>query len=814
MPYICPMSFLSKLIGKKKDSSNDPPLAKHPKVLPVLPLKDTVLVPGALLPLLVSNSASIELVRRFHEKNEPFIAVGVRNSKSSNADIWENIFKTGCLAYIVKLTDNESGEVSIMVRGDNKVFLESKVESSPLLKASVSYFDEDMGITHDVQALVHSTVQALDQLARLSYHGMDSAIAGMAKIRDPLVLLSTATTTLPLPVEKKQQVLELKTLAGKFSLLHQVLRDELDILETSSRITEQAKGEINHAQREYYLKQQMKAIRKELGESAETENEMDDLRKEIEAKNLPEAVKKDVDKDIKRLSRMQPGSAEYVTLRTYMDWILDIPWHEQSEDELDISRVESILNEDHFNLKRPKKRIMEYLSVKKLKNDMKGPILCFTGPPGVGKTSLGRSIARAMGRKFVRISLGGVRDEAEIKGHRRTYIGALPGRIINGMKTSGTINPVFMLDEIDKLTRDMHGDPASALLEALDPEQNSHFTDHYLNVPYDLSKVLFITTANVTDSIPAALRDRMEIVEIEGYTQEDKLRIAKGYLLPKELEANGLSPFCIKFDDEAITHIIRHYTRESGVRNLQREIASVLRVIASLIARGGEPVEKVGISFVEEALGAVKYLPDAIKRTRIPGISTGLAWTPFGGEVLYVESAMVDGKDELILTGQIGDVMKESARIGLSLIRGMGIVLPKEKSLHIHVPSGAIPKDGPSAGITIVCSLYSLFTGKVASDNLAMTGEITLRGIVLPVGGIKEKVLAAKRAGINRVILPRMNEKDILEIEPEVLGDTQTIYVECIEDVLSIAFEGSGPPVRNCIPEHDDNTAGNSIGVS
>jgi ATP-dependent Lon protease len=804
------MDFFSRLFRTVREEAKDQPSPKRPKVLPVLPLKDTVLVPGALLPLLVSNSASIGLVRRFHDNNEPFVAVGIKDPKSANTDVWENIYRTGCLAYIVKLTENDSNEVSIMVRGDHKVFLESKVETSPLLKSNVIYFDEDMSITREVHALVHSTIQALNQLARLSYHSMDAAISGMAKIRDPLVLLSTVTTTLPLPVEKKQQILELKSLTDKFTLLHQVLRDELDILETSSRITEKAKGEISHAQREYYLKQQMKAIRNELGETPETENEMEDLKKEIGAKNLPEIVRKDVDKDLKRLARMQPGSSEYVTLRTYMDWILELPWHEQSEDELDIARVEEILNEDHFDLKRPKKRIIEYLSVKKLKSDMKGPILCFTGPPGVGKTSLGRSIARAMGRKFVRISLGGVRDEAEIRGHRRTYIGALPGRIINGMKTAGTMNPVFMLDEIDKLTRDAQGDPASALLEALDPEQNSTFSDHYLNVPYDLSRVLFITTANVTDSIPAALRDRMEIVEIEGYTQEDKLRIATSYLIPKELEANGLSSFGISFDDSAITHIIRHYTRESGVRNLQREIASVLRVIASRIARGGDPVKKVDITFIEEALGAVKYLPDARKRTRIPGISTGLAWTPFGGEVLYIESALVDGKDEMILTGQIGDVMKESARIGLSLIRGMGITLPKDKSVHIHVPAGAIPKDGPSAGVTMVSSLYSLLTGKIAADNLAMTGEVTLRGIVLPVGGIKEKVLAAKRAGISTVILPKMNEKDIGEIEPEVLGDIQITYVECIEDVLKMAFEGNVQPGRICLPEHNDAASSNS----
>ncbi|MGB4108891.1 MAG: endopeptidase La, partial [Desulfomonilia bacterium] len=624
-------------------------------------------------------------------------------------------------------------------------------------------------------------------------------LVNLSKLKDPSILLSTATTNLPIPVAKKQRILEECDFHIKYTALYEALRDELEILELSSKISERAKGEINNAQREYYLRQQLKAIRKELGD-VQGEDEIEELKKDIEAKGMPDEVQREVNKDIKRISRMQPGSSEYVTIRTYLDWILDLPWHEKTEDNLDIQNVEDILNEDHFDLKKPKKRILEYLSVKKLKSDLKGPILCFVGPPGVGKTSLGKSIARAMGRKFVRISLGGVRDEAEIRGHRRTYIGAMPGRIISGIKTAQSTNPVFMLDEIDKLSHDIHGDPASALLEALDPEQNTHFTDHYLNVPYDLSQVFFITTANITDTIPPALKDRMEIVEIEGYTHEDKVQIARHFLIPKEIEANGLAGRAIDFKDEAVDHIIRSYTRESGVRSLKREIASCLRVIASQVAKNGGESFTVDVSFVEQALGPVRYLPEANHRTRVPGVATGLAWTPYGGEILFVESALVEGKDEMILTGQMGDVMKESARIALSIIRGATRPIQQGKGIHIHVPAGAIPKDGPSAGITLVTSLISLVTGKVVRENLAMTGEITLRGVILPVGGIKEKVLAARRAGITEIILPKMNEKDLSDIEPEVIQDLTIHYVESIGEVIELAFPDAKEEILPLVP--------------
>jgi len=801
------MDWLKNIFKNTTDESDPPDLEELYEVLPVLPLKDAILLPGAVLPLVVTNPASAALIREFNSTNSPIVAVGMKRPHEPIPAVWENLYRIGCVARITKISSSKPGELSIMIKGFHKVLLEEKVADEPSMKVRVTYLSEQLEPNRQAYALALSTRDTLSQLARLSYQNMDTVLSNLAKIKDPLLLLATTATNLPIPGVKKQQILEEDDLEKKYILLYEALREELDILELSSKITEKARGEINHAQREYYLRQQLKAIKKELGEAGgDMDDEMDELRKEIAAKGLPEEVSIEVDKDLKRISRMQQSSSEYVTIRTYLDWILDLPWQECSEDNLDIDNVEKILDEDHFNLKKPKKRIMEYLSVKKLKNDIRGPILCFVGPPGVGKTSLGKSIARAMGRKFVRISLGGVRDEAEIRGHRRTYIGALPGRIINGIKTAGTLNPVFMLDEIDKLTRDVHGDPASALLEALDPEQNSHFTDHYLNVPYDLSKVFFITTANVVDTIPAALKDRMEIVEIEGYTHEDKIQIARNYLLPKEMEANGLAGRCIDFTDEAITHVIRHYTRESGVRNLQREIASVLRMIAARVARGCTDAFIVDEGFIEHALGPVRYLPESKQRTRIPGVATGLAWTPFGGEILFVESALVEGKDEMILTGQMGDVMKESARLALSIVKAMGRSIDKEHGLHIHVPAGAIPKDGPSAGVTIVTSIVSLLTDTVVSDDLAMTGEITLRGVVLPVGGIKEKVLAARRAGITTIVLPKMNEKDLRDIEPYVIGDLTIHFVENIEDVLAIAFPGGPAGIFASFGHHEGET--------
>ena len=786
-----------------KNTDEQKPVAKeeYPGILPVLPLKDAVLIPEGLLPLIVSNPASISLIKELYADDSPVVAAGIKNSGENESALWDNLYRIGCMAKITKISQTKKGELSVMIRGIQKTSLDESISSDPYLKVRVTYLREHMEPDKEVFALAHSTRDILNSLARLSYHNLETVLVNLSKLKDPAILLSTATTNLPIPAARKQQILEENDFHTKYTLLHESLLDELEILELSSKISERAKGEINNAQREYYLRQQLKAIKKELGDTqGDIEDEIEELKKEIEAKGLPEEVKREVDKDVKRITRMQPGSSEYVTIRTYLDWVLDLPWHEKTEDNLEIQNVEDILNQDHFDLRKPKKRILEYLSVKKLKKDLKGPILCFVGPPGVGKTSLGKSIARAMGRKFVRISLGGVRDEAEIRGHRRTYIGAMPGRIIGGIKTAQSTNPVFMLDEIDKLSHDIHGDPSSALLEALDPEQNTHFVDHYLNVDYDLSQVLFITTANVIDTIPPALKDRMEVVEIEGYTREDKIQIARHYLIPQEIEANGLTGREIDFTEEAVDHIIRSYTRESGVRSLKREIASCLRVIASKVAKQGGESFVVDKPFVEQALGPVRFLPEAKHRTRVPGVATGLAWTPYGGVILFVESALVEGKDEMILTGQMGDVMKESARIALSIIKGATRPIQQGKGVHIHVPAGAIPKDGPSAGVTLVTSLISLVTGKVVRENLAMTGEITLRGVVLPVGGIKEKVLAARRADITEIILPRMNEKDLGDIEPDVIRDITIHYVENIGEVIELAFPDAKEEILPLVP--------------
>ncbi|MEA2102318.1 MAG: endopeptidase La, partial [Thermodesulfobacteriota bacterium] len=675
------MGWIKKLLETKKSSTLE--TGTMPKILPVLPLKDTILMPEAMIPLVVSSPDSMAFLKSLYDKTEFIAATGIKGDHATDPTAWENIYHVACLAQITMLTEKDN-TLSIMIKGIKKIRLQEKVSDKAFLKARVSYIEEDLEPNKQVYAMAHATRDILHQLSTLSYHNMESILSNLTRIKDPLIFFSTSATTLPLPAEKKQAILEKDKLSQKYTLFHRCLEEELEILEISSKITKDAKGEITNAQRQYYLKEQLKAIQKELGD---TDSEMDELKKDIEEKDLPEEVKKDVDRDLKRISRMQPGSSEYVMIRTYLDWILDLPWNEHSEDNLEITEVERILDKDHFDLKRPKKRILEFLAVKKLKGDLKGPILCLAGPPGVGKTSLGKSIARAMGREFVRISLGGVRDEAEIRGHRRTYIGAMPGRIINGIKTSGTTNPVFMLDEIDKLSMDIHGDPSSALLEALDPEQNSSFVDHYLNVPYDLSKVFFITTANVLDSIPDPLMDRMEVVDIEGYTQEDKLEIAKRFLLSKELEATGLDDKTISLPDEAINHIIRHYTRESGVRNLQRQIASCLRTIASIVVKDGGDSFDIDIPFIEKALGPVQFVSETKGRTRVPGIATGLAWTPFGGVILFIESTLVDGREEMILTGQMGDVMKESARIALSLVGTRDQSGCKDKTLHIHVPA-------------------------------------------------------------------------------------------------------------------------------
>jgi ATP-dependent Lon protease len=581
-----------------------------------------------------------------------------------------------------------------------------------------------------------------------------------------------------------------------------LLNHQVEILELGNKIQSQVKGDMDKSQREYYLRQQLKAIKEELGEKDETQVEIEEYRTKIEDKNLPGEAKKEADRELERLSRMHPSSAEYTVASTYLDWITSLPWHDSTEDNLDIKKARKILDEDHFGLEKPKRRIIEFLAVRKLKPESKGPILCFAGPPGTGKTSLGQSIARALGRKFHRISLGGVRDEAEIRGHRRTYVGALPGRIVQGLRRSESNNPIFMLDEIDKVGSDFRGDPSSALLEVLDPEQNFSFTDHYLDVPFDLSKVMFITTANILDTIPPALRDRMEVLMLHGYTLDEKVKIANRYLIPRQREAHGLKAKHIKFTDGAVKQIIAGYTREAGLRNLEREIANVCRGVASKVAEGKTKSVSIKVDDIHGYLGSIRFTSETKARITTPGVATGLAWTPTGGELLFIEATAMKGRKGLTLTGQLGDVMKESATAALSFIRSNSKALGVNEDffdnhdLHIHVPAGAIPKDGPSAGVTMMTALTSLLMNKTIHRDIAMTGEITLRGQVLPVGGVKEKILAAHRAGIKTIILPDWNRKDLEDIPPKVKKDIRFHFVEKMMDVVKIALNTKKPRSR------------------
>jgi ATP-dependent Lon protease len=614
-------------------------------------------------------------------------------------------------------------------------------------------------------------------------------------IEEPGRLADLIASNIGLKTEQAQEILEIMDPVQRLKRVSEILGREIELLTVQQKIQSEARGEIDKTQREYFLREQLKAIQKELGDIDERAEEIKEFRKKVEDAKMPEKVLKEAEKQLKRLEKMHPDSAESATVRTYLDWLVELPWSKSTTDNLDIKAAEKVLNEDHYDLEKVKERILEYLSVRKLKEKMKGPILCFIGPPGVGKTSLGRSIARALGREFARMSLGGMRDEAEIRGHRRTYVGALPGRIIQGIKTAGTNNPVFMLDEIDKIGMDFRGDPSSALLEVLDPEQNFAFVDHYLAVPFDLTKVMFITTGNLVDTIPSPLRDRMEIIYLSGYTTEEKLGIAKNYLIPKQLDAHGLSSKILKITDSGLRSIISQYTREAGVRNLEREIANVCRKVARKIAEGKEKMFVINLQNIHRYLGVPKYLPEEEMEKDEVGVSTGLAWTETGGDIIYVEATPMKGKGHLTLTGQLGDVMKESAQAALSYVRSRANTLGIQDDifartdLHIHVPAGAIPKDGPSAGITMATAIASALTGKAVSKNIAMTGEVTLRGRVLPVGGLKEKTLAAKRMGIKTVVIPKRNRKDLEDIPKYIKKDMEFIFAETMDDVLKVSLK-------------------------
>ena len=768
---------------------------KLPETLSILPLSDAALFPKMVLPLLVIQERSIQLVDEAMSRNRIIGLVVAKKPVEDGTYTKKDLHEVGTSALILKMAKTEDNKLQLLTQGMERFRIKDFIKGKPYPQALVEYIKDEDKKDKEITALMSNMISQFTRFAELS-PGLPQEIVVMAKsIQEPGILADMVASTINSSLEEKQSILEIFNVKKRLKEVTRLVNYQLEILELGNKIQSQVKGDMDKRQREYYLREQLKKIKEELGEKDEASVEIDDYKAKIEEKNLPEEARKEAERELDRLARMHPSSAEYTVASTYLDWLTTLPWHESTEDNLDIKMAKKILDDDHYGLKKPKKRVVEYLAVRKLKPESKGPILCFVGPPGTGKTSLGNSIARALGRKFVRISLGGVRDEAEIRGHRRTYVGALPGRIIQGIRRSGSNNPVFMLDEIDKVGSDFRGDPSSALLEVLDPEQNFSFSDHYLDVPFDLSKVMFITTANTLHTIPPALRDRMEVLELLGYTLDEKIKIATRYLIPRQREAHGLKSKQISFTKGALKKIISGYTREAGLRNLEREIASVCRGVATNIAEGETTSAKIRIDDIPKYLGPIRMISDVKSRISIPGLAMGLAWTPAGGELLFIEATAMKGKKGLTLTGQLGDVMKESVTAALSFIRTNAASLKidedffENSDIHVHVPAGAIPKDGPSAGVTMLTALVSLLTKKNIRKDLAMTGEITLRGQVMPVGGIKEKVLAAHRAGIKTIVMPKWNEKDLEDISEKVKKEIDFHFVDKMMDVLKIALQ-------------------------
>ncbi len=781
-------------------ASGERPLVMPPD-LPVLPLRDTVLFPNSFMPLAVAREASVRLIDEATTSGR-MIGVFTQREASVEDPGQDDLYPIGTATHIHKMFKLPDGSLRLIVQGLARVRLDGVVQMRPYLRGRVSAADENIRDEDrlEVDALQRNIKSNFQQVVSLSPLLSDDLQALAANITDPGKLADFIASSLAtIGTAVKQEVLETLDIRARMDSLNRILIKELEVLELGSKIQSQVQSEVGKNQREYFLREQMKAIQKELGEGDEQAKEIEELRAKIDSAGMPDAVRKEALRELDRLSKMPVAAAEYTVSRTYMDWIVALPWAKRTEDSLDLRRTKEVLDSDHSGLEKVKDRVIEYLAVRKLNPDVKGPILCFLGPPGVGKTSLAKSIANSLGRKFVRVSLGGMRDEAEIRGHRRTYIGALPGQVIQGLRRAESKNPVFILDEIDKLGSDFRGDPASALLEVLDPEQNNTFRDHYLDVPFDLSEVLFLTTANVLDPVPPALRDRMEVLELAGYTEEEKLQIAFEHLLEKQIANHGLAPDQIEFTREAIQAVIRGYTREAGVRNLEREIGALCRKVARRRAEGDLSKVIITTEVVIVMLGAPNFLDEEIEnRTKDPGVAVGLAWTPAGGEVLFIEASRMQGGGSLTLTGHLGDVMKESARTALSWFRahatryGVDPSFYKDAELHLHVPSGAIPKDGPSAGVTMVVALASELTQRPVRGDIAMTGEITLSGRVLPVGGIKEKVLAAHRHGIREVILPKQNEKNINEdLSEDLRRELKIHYVVHIEEVVAIALQPS-----------------------
>lgn len=766
-----------------------------PEILPIIPLRNAVLFPQQIMPLSIGREKTLQLVSEHYDENR---LVGIVAQKESSVEnpTPQDMYGYGVAAHIMRVFDMPDSSKSIIVQGIKRIRIESFVQDEPYWMARVTEMADEVPDANDItiDALVINIKNIFQKMANLAPYITSEQTTMILNIQQPGRVADMAISAVNIPTHEKQEILETLNIRERLDKAHLILNRLYQTLELGNKIQSNVQDEITRTQREYYLREQLKAIQKELGESEFTNPELAELQEKIEKAGMPKEIYEVAQKELDRLSRMPPMAAEYTVARTYLDWLIDIPWNVITEDNIKIDDARQRLDADHYGLEKVKKRILEYLAVRKLKNDMRGPILCFVGPPGVGKTSLGRSIANALGRKFVRMSLGGIRDEAEIRGHRRTYIGALPGRIVQGIRRAGSMNPVFMLDEIDKVGMDFRGDPSSALLEVLDPEQNFAFSDHYLDVAFDLSKVLFIATANLSDPIIPALKDRMEIIEIPGYTEDEKLHIAERFVIPKQIAEHGLKADQLQFKTEAIKIIINEFTREAGLRNLEREIAAVCRGVAREIAEGLIRKKTIGKKEVYLYLGKPKYYSDAAERIRRPGICTGLAWTPAGGDILFIEATKMSGKGNLTLTGQLGDVMKESAVTALSMIRAQADALEirdefDKTDIHIHVPAGAIPKDGPSAGITMYTALLSLLTNRIVRNDVAMTGEITLRGTVLPIGGVKEKVLAAHRSGIKTVILPEKNEKDLDEVPEQIRNDMKFIFVNEVSQVAETVLK-------------------------
>jgi ATP-dependent Lon protease len=766
-----------------------------PEVIPILPLHNVLVFPKTMIPLEVSGNASILVDEAMTKDRLIGLIMSKKEPDTPNQYTLDDLHRVGTCAMIMKMVKTSENHTQMLLQGVSRFSIEELIEGKSYQQARIKLIEEKEVKDLETEALMSNLLSLFDGILKLSPF-LPPEFGPMAKsITEAGTLADLIASIINAPVEEKQKVLDIADVKQRLKGLTSLVNHQMEVLELGNKIQTKVKDDIDKSQRDYYLRQQMKAIKQELGETDENTVETDEYRKKIEEKNLPEEAKKEALRELERLSRMHPSSAEYTVSSTYLDWITALPWNNSTTDNLDIAKARQVLDEDHYGLIKPKKRIIEYLAVRKLKPDSKGPILCFVGPPGTGKTSLGHSIARALERKFVRMSLGGVRDEAEIRGHRRTYIGALPGRVIQGLRRAESNNPVFMLDEIDKVGSDFRGDPSSALLEVLDPQQNNSFSDHYLDVPFDLSRVMFITTANVLDTIPPALLDRLEVIELTGYTQEEKVKIAERYLIPRQLTENGLTAAQFKLTDKALNTIITGYTREAGVRNLEREIANACRGVAAQIAEGILKSKTLTDKDISKYLGPVRVPTDIDARITRPGIAIGLAWTPMGGDILFIEATAMKGKKGLTLTGQLGDVMKESAAAALSFIRtnakelGVKPEFFEDMDIHIHVPAGAIPKDGPSAGVTMLTVLTSLLTNRKVKKHLAMTGEITLRGAVLPVGGVKEKVLAAYRAGIKTILLPAWNRKDIEDIPANVQKSISFHFINDMMEVIKLALE-------------------------